>query len=196
MWDPQRLTTLWAFTVSYRDSFTFYSHQKFTALRPRYSLKRTLLSHFLSRKYMVLEQSKVISECQRRLRLYIYMLFIILARAKPRGTPTTVSLGVENSPSTKTSHFLSVRKEAITLIRLVENSDYDDLYSSPQCHVVSKAFSMSKNTAAIDILLLKFRVTWSASLIHWNIILWSAWKPTWLAFSIKYSFFDVFLNRS
>jgi hypothetical protein len=23
MWDPQRLTTLWAFTVCYRDSFTF-----------------------------------------------------------------------------------------------------------------------------------------------------------------------------
>jgi hypothetical protein len=24
MWDPQRLTTLWAFTACYRDSFTFY----------------------------------------------------------------------------------------------------------------------------------------------------------------------------
>jgi hypothetical protein len=23
MWEPQRLTTLWAFTVCYRDSFTF-----------------------------------------------------------------------------------------------------------------------------------------------------------------------------
>jgi hypothetical protein len=23
MWDPQRLTTLWAFTACYRDSFTF-----------------------------------------------------------------------------------------------------------------------------------------------------------------------------
>jgi hypothetical protein len=24
MWDPQRLTTLWAFTACYRDNFTFY----------------------------------------------------------------------------------------------------------------------------------------------------------------------------
>jgi hypothetical protein len=24
MWDPQRLTTLWAFTACYRDSFYFY----------------------------------------------------------------------------------------------------------------------------------------------------------------------------
>jgi hypothetical protein len=24
MWDPQRLTTLWAFTACYRDSFTFF----------------------------------------------------------------------------------------------------------------------------------------------------------------------------
>jgi hypothetical protein len=24
MWDPQRLTTLWAFTACYRDSFTYF----------------------------------------------------------------------------------------------------------------------------------------------------------------------------
>jgi hypothetical protein len=26
MWEPRRLTTLWASTVSYRDSFTFFTH--------------------------------------------------------------------------------------------------------------------------------------------------------------------------
>jgi hypothetical protein len=25
MWEPRRLTTLWAFTACYRDNFTFYS---------------------------------------------------------------------------------------------------------------------------------------------------------------------------
>jgi hypothetical protein len=37
--------------------------------------------------------------------------------------------------------------------------------------VISKAFSMSNNTAAVDILLLKLRVTWSVSLIHCSVIL-------------------------
>jgi hypothetical protein len=45
--------------------------------------------------------------------------------------------------------------------------------------VVSKAFSMSKNTVAIDILLFKFRVTWSVSLINCSVMLWRAWKPNW-----------------
>jgi hypothetical protein len=36
---------------------------------------------------------------------------------------------------------------------------------------MSKAFSISKNTAAVDILLLKFRVTWSTSLIHCSVVL-------------------------
>jgi hypothetical protein len=35
-----------------------------------------------------------------------------------------------------------------------------NLYSKPECHVVSKTFPMSKNTAAVDILFLKLRVTW------------------------------------
>jgi hypothetical protein len=52
-----------------------------------------------------------------------------------------------------------VKKEAISLTRLVENCNSDSLYSRPGCHVVSKAFSMSKNTAAVNI------------------------KPNWLAFS-------------
>jgi hypothetical protein len=36
---------------------------------------------------------------------------------------------------------------------------------------VSKAFSISKNTAAVDILLLKFRVTWSVSLFEGTVVL-------------------------
>jgi hypothetical protein len=45
----------------------------------------------------------------------------------------------------------------MSLIKLVQNSNLDNLYSKLECHVVSKAFSMSKNTAAVEILLLKLR---------------------------------------
>jgi hypothetical protein len=97
--------------------------------------------------------------------------------------PTPVSLGVDNSPSTDTSNFLFVRKGAISLMRPAENFNSDSLYSRPEYHVVPKAFSMSKNSTATDILLLKFIATWSVSLIHWSAALWCAQKPKWLAFS-------------
>jgi hypothetical protein len=74
---------------------------------------------------------------------------------EPWGTPPAISLGVENSLSTKTLTFLLVRK-ATSLMRLVENSDSDNLHCRPECYVVSQASSISKNTAAVDILLLKF----------------------------------------
>jgi hypothetical protein len=57
------------------------------------------------------------------------------------------------------------------LIKLVENSYLDNLYTKPVYHAVSKAFSMCKNTAAVDILLLKLTVTWSVSLIHCSVVL-------------------------
>jgi hypothetical protein len=63
------------------------------------------------------------------------------------------------------------RKEAISLMSLAKNSNSENLYSKPECHVVLKAFSISKNTAAINILLLKFRVMRSTSLIHISVIL-------------------------
>jgi hypothetical protein len=42
MWDPQRLTTLWAFTAWYRDIFTFYFHLRARTLE----ITLTLLSDF------------------------------------------------------------------------------------------------------------------------------------------------------
>jgi hypothetical protein len=65
---------------------------------------------------------------------------------------------VDNSPSTETLNFLFVRYESISFAKFAGNHNFDILYSKPECHVVSKAFSISKNTAAVDILLLKFRV--------------------------------------
>jgi hypothetical protein len=49
--------------------------------------------------------------------------------------PAAIFHGVENSPSTKT-YFLPVRTETISLIRRVENSNSDNLYNRPGCHVV------------------------------------------------------------
>jgi hypothetical protein len=89
----------------------------------------------------------------------MYKLYSTGARAEPCGTPAATFLGEESSPSTDTLNFLLVKKEAINLMRLIENCSPDNLYSRPGCHVASNAFYMSKNTAAVDILLLKFRET-------------------------------------
>jgi hypothetical protein len=67
-----------------------------------------------------------------------------------------------NWPPTRNLNFLSVRKEAISLMRLVKYCNFDSLCSRTECHVVSK------NTTAVDILL-KFRVVWATSLKHWSV---------------------------
>jgi hypothetical protein len=66
---------------------------------------------------------------------------------------------VEISPSTETE--FSIRKtELMSLIKLAEKATFDNLYTSskPVYRVVSNAFSISKNTAAV-VLLLKLRVS-------------------------------------
>jgi hypothetical protein len=88
----------------------------------------------------------------QRQHIYIYGLCDIGARTQPWGTSAIIFLGVENSPSNKKLNFLSVRKEAISLMSLVENYKSYNLYRRPECHVVSKAFSISKKTAAVEIL--------------------------------------------
>jgi hypothetical protein len=85
----------------------------------------------------------------------MYVLKRVGERTEPCGTPACIILGVDISPSTETLKFHCERKELISLIKLIEISNLDSLYSKPACHVVSKAFSMPKNTAAVDILLLK-----------------------------------------
>jgi hypothetical protein len=57
-------------------------------------------------------------------------------------------------------NFRCERNEIICFIKLVENSNLDNLHTSikPGCHVVSETFSISKNTATVEILLLKLRV--------------------------------------
>jgi hypothetical protein len=71
----------------------------------------------------------------------------------------------------------------MSLIKLVENCNLDKLYNKTECHVVSDAFSMSKNTAVIDILLFKLRVTWYINLIQCSVMLLCSRKPNWLPLS-------------
>jgi hypothetical protein len=80
---------------------------------------------------------------------------------EPCGTHDSISLCVDSSPSTETLNFLRERKELISLSKLVKNFNSEFLYSKPRFHVLSNAISMSKNTAAVDMLLLKSKVTWS-----------------------------------
>jgi hypothetical protein len=75
----------------------------------------------------------------------MYKLYSTGARTKPCGTPAATFLG----ELPETLNVLLVKKEAIGLMRLIGNCNSDSLYSRPRCHVVSKAFSMSKNTAAV-----------------------------------------------
>jgi hypothetical protein len=92
----------------------------------------------------------------------IYILYNVGDRTEPCGTPAYISLGVNISSSHETPNFLWERKEFTSL---------------------SKAFSMFTNTAAVDMLLLKFKLTRSVSLIHWSVVLWRTWKPKQLAIS-------------
>jgi len=114
-------------------------------------------------------------------------LYRVGTRTEPWGTAACITRGVDSSPSNITLNFLLEKNELISLIKLDEKCNSDSLYSKPGCHVVSNAFSISKKTAAVDILLLKFKVTWSVSLMHWNVVLWHARKPNWHAFRMLLS---------
>jgi hypothetical protein len=78
----------------------------------------------------------------------MYSLYNIGARKEPWVTPGPIFLGAEILPPTEILNFLSLRQDAISLMRLVENTKYDNLHSRPECHVVSKASSITDSTAA------------------------------------------------
>jgi hypothetical protein len=102
-------------------------------------------------------------------------------RTKPFGVPAHLFLGADISPSTENLNYLCERKERISFIRLIENVNSDNLYSKLRCRILSKAFSIFKSTAGVNILLLKFKLRRSVSLIHWNVALWWTRKPNLFA---------------
>jgi hypothetical protein len=73
---------------------------------------------------------------------------------EPCSTPACKSRGMDSLPSTITLNFLLERNELVSLIMLDKKCNLD------RCHVMPKAFLISKKTAAVDISLLKFRVMW------------------------------------
>jgi hypothetical protein len=83
-------------------------------------------------------------------------------------------------------HFPCLHQGWLVLVMVLfptSNSRLKTPLDRPECHVLAKIFTISKDTTAVNMFLLKFRVTWSASLIHWSAVLWFSWKPNWLAFS-------------
>jgi hypothetical protein len=66
----------------------------------------------------------------------------------------------------RNSDFSVGNKQTTKLDYLAENCKLDNLYNSAGYHVVSKAFSISKNAAAVDMLLLNLKCTWSINPIH------------------------------
>jgi hypothetical protein len=68
-------------------------------------------------------------------------------RTEPCSIPVCISLGAGISPSTETLNFLRERKEPISLIRLLEDFESDNLDNTSRCHI-RNGFSLSKNTAA------------------------------------------------
>jgi hypothetical protein len=89
-------------------------------------------------------------------------LYSVEVRMEPYGTTACISRGVDISPSTVTLNILLERNELIGFIMLAEKRISESVYNRSMCQVVSEA-SIFKTTAAVDILLPKWRVTWSAS---------------------------------
>jgi hypothetical protein len=87
---------------------------------------------------------------------FIYRLYGTVARMEPWGTPAAITFGVENSFYTNTFNFL-VAKKAVSLLSLVENHISVHLYRRPECHFVSKAFWISKNTATAGITIFEIK---------------------------------------
>jgi hypothetical protein len=93
-----------------------------------FSDNKTLLSICLQRgqgKHQVLEGAS-----------FLYILKTGGDKTEPCGTPACISLGVGISPSTEPLNFLYERKEPISLNKQAENSNSDNLFSKPECHVV------------------------------------------------------------
>jgi hypothetical protein len=134
-------------------------HHEPTAVRPRWSLFKTQHSCYSVAYIQVSSVNRARCTPGAAGASFIHKLYSTGVRTEPCGTPASIFLGKESSPSTEILNYLLFKKEAISLIRLIKNCIFDSLCSRPECHVVSKAFSMSKDTAAVDILLLKFRET-------------------------------------
>jgi hypothetical protein len=86
-------------------------------------------------------------------RVYKPQYIYIYTRMEPCGTPACIiSLGIDILPSTETLNFLREREELISLIRLIENFNLDNLYSKPRCHVFITANSCSLYSLGVDLI--------------------------------------------
>jgi hypothetical protein len=61
------------------------------------------------------------------------------------GTPACITLGVDISPYTETLNFLCERNEPISLKKLVENSNLENLYSKPVSFRIKGFFNVQEH---------------------------------------------------
>jgi hypothetical protein len=93
-----------------------------------------------------------------------------------------IYFNIINPPtSDRDSEFPLRKKRSNKFYQTDKNFNLDKTCSKQVCTVSSKAFSISNNTAAVDMLLLKINVTCSLSLVHWLVVLWATRKSNWLA---------------
>jgi hypothetical protein len=57
----------------------------------------------------------------------MYKLYKVEVRTEPCGIPACMYLGVDISPSTEALNFLCERNELVSLIKLVENCNLDNI---------------------------------------------------------------------
>jgi hypothetical protein len=68
---------------------------------------------------------------------------------EPCGTHACTSLGTDILSLTKALNFPLERKKSNKLVHIGQKFKIDNLCNKPGCHTVSKAFSISKNSAAV-----------------------------------------------
>lgn len=88
-------------------------------------------------------------------------------KQEPCGTPAAMFLLFENELSMRTLNDRFEMKSCMILYEVLYDTS---LWISPSCHTRSKAFSMSKNTAAVLSLLFAFMQRLSTKLASWKVV--------------------------
>ena len=77
----------------------------------------------------------------------------------PCGTLAAILYSFDLTPLTDTINFLSLKKfEMILVVRYVGTLCLSNLKINPRCQTVSKAFSKSTKSIAVDLFLLEFKL--------------------------------------
>jgi hypothetical protein len=123
------------------------SRHEFFSVRSRCSLQGTRHSNALSHKYRYCPWAWQGDWGAAEHHLYIRVFYNVGARTEIWGIPSSIFIGVEKLSSTKTKFSFSQerrkKKKKIVIMTICT-------YIRSECHGVSKAFTISKNTVSRD----------------------------------------------